>query len=234
MTNVSTDRCRSYRERDGRVIEHVARFRLSTCAVLRRSVLAGLSRNAAGKLLNRLCRAGQLRKHPLLHPTPYYVLGEAGAKSLGLTSQRTLPLGPQSLPLEYAVLIYAACGQPPRTRLTRREVRQLCSWLPVSLAAAPHCRDALGGLELVRVDLGGPAAHVARKCAADVNQRRRFREFTALAAAGRFRLVVVTATKEKAAALRQSLDQHDWPSGLRIHFSVVPDLLSLTARTHDA
>jgi len=207
---------------------------LSTCAVLRRSVLAGLSRNAAGKLLNRLCRAGQLRKHPLLHPTPYYVLGEAGAKSLGLNTQRALSLGPQSLPLEYAVLIYAACGQPPRTRLTRREVRQGYAWLPVPLAAAPHCRDADGVLELVRVDLGGPAAHVARKCAADINHRRQFREFTELAAAGRFRLVVVTATKEKAAALRQSLDQHDWPSGLRIHCSVVPDLLSLTARTHDA
>lgn len=234
MTNTGTDRRRCNRERDGRVVEHVARFRLSTCAVLRRGVLAGLSRNAAGKLLNRLCRAGQLRKYPLLHPTPYYVLGEAGAKSLGLTSQRTLPLGPQSLPLEYAVLIYAACGQPSRTRLTRREVRQSCSWLSVALAAAPHCRDAHGVLELVRVDLGGPAAHVARKCAADINLRRQFREFTALAAAGRFRLVVITATKEKAAALRQSLDQHDWPSGLRIHFSIVPDLLSLTARTHDA
>ena len=234
MTNPGSDRSNKQRERDAQIVEHVARCRLSTCAVLRRGVLAGVSRNAASKILNRLCRAGRLRKFPLIHPTPYYVLGEAGAKSLGLSLQRALPLGPQSLPLEYAVLIYAGCGRPPRTRLTRREVRQLCAWLPPTLAAAPHCRDVHGVLELVRVDLGGPAAHVARKCAADVNQRRSFREFTELAAAGRFRLVVITATKEKAAALRQSLDQHDWPTGLRIHFSVVPDLLSLTVRTHDA
>jgi hypothetical protein len=234
MTSPGPDRRSNQRERDELIVEHVARYRMSTCKVLRRGVLAGLSQNAASKILNRLCREGRLRHFPLLHPTPYYVLGEAGAKSLGLSLQRALPLGPQSLPLEYAVLIYATCGRPPRTRLTRREVRQLCAWLPAPCAAAPHCRDVHGVLELIRVDLGGPAAHVARKCAADVNQRRQFREFTELAAVGRFRLVVITATKEKAAALRQSLDQHDWPSGFRIHFSVVPDLLSLTLRKHDA
>lgn len=234
MTPNDSHQCLNHRERVKQVLDHVARSRMSTCAALRHGVLAKLSQNAAGKLLNRLCRTGQLAKYPLLHPTPYYVLGESGAKILGMSTQRTLPLGPQALPIEFGLLIYAACGQPPRLRLTRQEVLSFCPWLPSSLAAAPHCRDVHGVLELVRVDLGGSAAHVARKCAADIHRRRQFREFAELANTGRFRLVVITGTKEKATALRHSLDQHDWPTGLRIHFSVVPDLLPLSARSHDA
>jgi hypothetical protein len=53
-------------------------------------------------------------------------------------------------------------------------------------------------------------------------------------AARRFRLVVVTATKEKAAAIRQALDQHEAPHGLQLHFSILPDLLSLAMRRSDA
>ncbi len=37
---------------------------------------------------------------------------------------------------------------------------------------------------LVRVDLGGPAGHVARKCAADLTERCRVPEFLTLVAAG--------------------------------------------------
>jgi hypothetical protein len=102
------------------------------------------------------------------------------------------------------------------------------------LAAAPHCLDEQHQLlELVRVDLGGPADHVARKCARDLTRRRHLPEFNSFVAQGRFRLAVVTATQEKAAAVRQALDHHDWPAGLLIHLSVVPKLLSLLAsRTH--
>jgi hypothetical protein len=47
-------------------------------------------------------------------------------------------------------------------------------------------------------------------------------------------MVVVTATKEKSVAIRQALDRHDWPTGLSLHLSVVPHLLSLTVSRHHA
>lgn len=221
--------------RDRKIVEHLVRYRLTTVEVLCRVVLPGLSSNALSKIASRLCDAGYLRKYTLLHPTRYFVLSETGANSLGVGNHRAAPLGPQSLPLEYAILVYATLGKTPRRRLTAEEVLRKCPWLKPALAEAPHCEDEQHEvLELIRVDLGGPADHVARKCAADVTARRRWREFATLLARRQFRLVVITATKEKAAAVRQALDRHDWPTGLLIHFSVVPQLLSLTASRNHA
>lgn len=221
--------------RDLQVVEFVARYRLATVEALRRAVLPDLSANAIAKLVNRLDALDLLRKYTLCHPVRYFVLGEAGAKAVGRRFKRTWALGPQSLPIEYAVLSYCTNRYPPRRRLTVQEVRAGWPWLPAVSAAAPHALDGSSPtLELLRVDLGGPADHVARKCARDVNARRRFAEFAALVATGRFRLVVITATPEKAAAVRQALDRHVWPSGLRIHASVLPQLLPFTARGRNA
>ena len=235
MPRVFTQLARRISERDRRIVEHVARYRLTTVEVLRRTVIGGLSANAVSKVANRLCDSGLLQKFTLLHPTRYYLLGEAGAKALGVGLHRTAPLGPQSLPMEYAVLAYSTLSKHPRQRLTSDEVQKLCPWFPTAFVEAPHCfEEQQQILELIRIDLGGPADHVARKCSADVNERRRIREFDQYITSGHFRLVVVTATKEKSAAIRQALDRHDWPSGFALHPSIVPQLLSLTASRHHA
>ena len=218
-------------QRDQAWLAHVARYRLTTVDVVQRLLQPNVSRNAIGKVLGRLCDAGLLSKYPLLHPTRYYVLGEGGAQALGIGTHRTVPLGPQSLPMEYGVLLYAALGNRLRQRLTKQELLDRCGWLPAALAEAPHCTDIKqSALELVRVDLGGPADHVARKCAADLREREKFREFSMLVKENRFRLVIVTSTAEKSVAIRQSLNRHEWPEGLRIHLSVVSRLLPLTVR----
>ena len=235
MNAPKTQTRRRLKLRDRKIIDHVARYRLTTVEVLRRVELTTLSHNALTKVLNRLCDAEYLRKYTLLHPTRYFVLGDVGANLLGIGVHRAAPLGPQSLPMEYAVVVYAALGKQPRRRLTPAEVLQKYPWFTPTMADAPHCADEPHGvLELIRVDLGGPADHVARKCVADVTERRRLREFLALVAKRQFRLVIVTATKEKAAAVRQALDRHDWPTGLLVHYSVVPQLLSLTASRNHA
>jgi len=218
--------------RDRQVLEHVARYRMTTITTLQQSLFPKLSANAAGKIANRLCRPGLLAKYPLIHPSPYFVLGPQGANILGLGSHRSTPLGPQALPIEYALLLYCVRGQQPRHRLLSRELAELCPWLPSPLAAVPHCLDPHGNvLELVRVDLGGPADHVARKAVQEISARRRIPEFLALITEGRFRLVVITATKNKSSALRTALQQHDWPAGMQVHFSVVPQLLRFIVRT---
>jgi hypothetical protein len=222
-------------ERDRLLVAHVDRYRLSTIAALRKAVRPALSANAATKIVQRLGTAGWLRRYPLRHPSCYFVLGPLGAQALGRGRQRTLPMGPQSLPTAYAVLMYAVLAKQPRCRLTPAEVQERCPWLPTRWARAPHCTDAAGDiLELVRVDLGGPVHHVARKCVADLTARSRFREFASTVAAGRFRLVVITAAAEKAACLRQALDRHGLPAGLAIHLSVIPALLGLLPRKHHA
>lgn len=221
--------------RQRQIIEHVSRYRLTTLEVLGSAVFPGMSRNALSKAAGRLCELKMLAKYPLLHPTNYFVLGQLGVHLLGAGEHRAAPLGPQSLPIEFAVLLYATGGQQARIRLTQVELLARCPWLPPSLAKAPHCLDQLSEvLELVRVDLGGPADYVARKCAADLASRRRIAEFLPFTAQQRFRLVVITATAEKSLALRQSLERHDWPTGLLMHLSIVPRLLTFIARKSHA
>lgn len=225
----------NFSERDRNVLNHVARHRLTTIAALRRTPLRGLSRGAVSKIVSRLCEGRFLHSYPLSHPSRYYVLGAEGIRALGLSGHRSRPLGPQALPMEFAALAYATLGKRSRQRLLLSEVQTRCPWLPIQFATAIHCYDEHEGvLELLRVDLGGPPDHVARKCLADINVRYRLNEFSALARAGKFRLVVITSTPAKGAALRQSLGRHDWPTEVPIHFSIVPDLLTLTARKHDA
>ncbi len=216
-------------------MDHVARFRLTTIAALRRTALMGLSRGAVSKVVTRLCHGEYLESYPLSHPARYYVLGSEGIRALGLPGHRSQPLGPQSLPIEFAALAYATLGKRLRQRLRTNEVQTRCPWLPTNCAAAIHCYDEQENiLELLRVDLGGPPDHVARKCLADINTRRKYAEFSDLSRRGKFRLVVITSTPAKGTALRQSLDRHDWPVDVPIHFSIISDLLSLTARKHNA
>lgn len=235
MNRQSRQSIRRISARNRCVLDHVARYRLTTVEALGRVVMPGLSANTISKSVNRICDSGLLKKLTLIHPMRYYILSEAGAKTLGVGIHRCIPLGPQSLPMEYAVLAYAALGREGRKRLTLEEVQQLCPWLPTPLAQAHHCFDERQHvLELVRIDLGGPADHVARKTFADLTARRRIPEFHQLIQANRFRLVVITATKEKSAAIKRALDRHDWPSGLALHLPVVSQLLPLTARPHHA
>jgi hypothetical protein len=55
-----------------------------------------------------------------------------------------------------------------------------------------------------------------------------------LVATGQFRLVIVTATTEKVTAIQRALTNHLWPPGLLLHFTVVPQLLSLGASANHA
>lgn len=220
---------------DRQLIDHVGRFKMTTTEVVQRVLLPGKSHNAISKITNRLCKSGLLAKFPLVHPLKYFVLGQRGAHLLGLGEHRSQPLGPQSLPIEYATLIYATLGSRLRLRLTTAETLELCPWLPFSLARSTHCLDQHNKvLELIRVDLGGPADHVARKCVGDLLRRRQLSPFKLLLAEQRFRLVVITGTEQKAEAVRQALDRHEWPADLLIHLSVIPKLLTLLASSSHA
>jgi hypothetical protein len=228
-------RTRAVSDRDRKVIDHVARYHLTTIPVLTKAVLPGLSANAVAKIANRLSSGGYLQKFTLLHPARYFVLGNKAISMLGRSGRSGMAPGSQSLPIDYGVLAYATRGGQPRMRMYRSELLSLCPWLTDRLASAPHCYDASQKLiELIRVDLGGSADHVARKCTADLRKRLVIPDFARLVADRQFRLVVITATREKAVAIQHAMNRHEWPSGLTIHLSVVSHLLSLIARTHHA
>jgi len=223
----------------GRVIlEHVARHRITTPQVLRRVLFAQLSVNAVIKVASRLCRGGFLQRVSLLHRHCYYALTPSAARALGVSHKRTGPLGVQALPAEYAALHFACFTVPQRVRLTSAELKIAYPWMEAAWIRAAHCLDRSQPenecLELLRVVQGSTPDHVARKCQGDIRRRQGNAAFLQLVKQERFRLVVIAATEESVSAIHQALDNHQWPDGLAIHLTVLPQLLPFLGGSHDA
>lgn len=217
-------------DRDRQILDHIGQYQMTTNEVLGRQFFARRQPNAVTKVTARLCRLDYLRSFPLYHPKTYFRLGPRGVTLLGLPQNRTLPLGPQSLPTEYGVLAFALLGHERHERLSRTDLVARYPNIPQGLLEQPYCLDRSGDtLELVRIDLGGKPDHVSRKCRADIQARATTEPFAGLLAERRLRLVVVTCTTEKAAAIRDALGGRLWPDGLLIHLAVVSDLLPLIA-----
>jgi hypothetical protein len=223
-------------DRDIAIIEHVKRFRITTIEALRKLMFPSQGHAAVRKVTSRLCRHQRLNKYSLRHPRYYFTIGRRAALDLGVPLHRTQPVGPLSLPIEYAVLAYATLGPRYHRRLFATELRQELPWLARDRGESPICVDEAGQqrvFELFRVDLGGKPDHVARKCHADIQRRLRDRGFEQAVAQGHFRLVVVTGTQAKAQAIRKAIEQHLWPDALDLHFAIVNQLpLLMTGIQH--
>ena len=223
--------------RDREILDHIARHRLSVYRVLQPLYFADQGPTAAVKVVTRLCRTGLLKRVKMLRREHCFILTRRSAKVLGHAArQRTSP-GPQSLPIDFAALMYASAS-PKRKRLTPHELKILFPWINRALATLPHCFDQslsdLPCLELLRADLGGKPDHVARKCEADVRKRQHIPAFQDLLRQGRFRLVVITTTQGKADLIREAIDGHVWPDGLLIHLAVLPQLSSFLGGPRNA
>ncbi len=219
--------------RNRQIIEHVIRYRLSTNGVIRGLFFSDQLPNAVSKITARLCDRGYLNKFPLVHPRSYFLPGPRVVQEFGIPVARTRPLGPQSLPTEYGVLAYATHGRHLLKRLTADEVRGGYPAFAKAWLDTPHCLNESARqpvLELIRVDLGGTADHVARKCKTDLAGRMAVVECRRLIETHRYRFVIVTGTVGKSAAITNALSAHAWPNGFPLHLVTIADLLPLLPR----
>ena len=217
------------KERDHDIVRLAERYRLLTNGALRRHLFADLSPNAVSKITARLCSLGFLNRYPLLPPENYFTPGPEAVRQLGVAARRSEPLGPQALPTDYAVLVYAMHGRHLRQRLTADEVEQSAAWLPDRLRHAAVCSGKDKRLDLVRVDLGGSPQHVARRLAADAAQLDGCHVLPEQM--NHVQLVMLTTSGDKASLIRDSLQALDWCDSVRIHLAVIPRLTCLQLRT---
>lgn len=219
------------RPRDQTIIDFVMRYRLATNCIIGSQLLPGRTLNAVTKATARLCRVGLLTRYMLVPPENYFRAGMRAISLLGLPQRSSEPLGPQSLPIDYATLIYATASEKTRRRLTPTELIEYMPWLPSELAHAPYCIDASGCLDLIRVDLGASPQHVARKVAAAGEQRLLVPQLAELTARSQFRIVVLTTSTEKAKSISNALGSNGCTNMVRVHFAVIPKLSFLLLRT---
>ncbi|HBE71967.1 MAG TPA: hypothetical protein DDW52_27830 [Planctomycetaceae bacterium] len=222
----------TFRTRDLAIVEFVRRYRLATNRIIASQLLPGRSLNAVAKVTARLCKAQILNRYIFIPPETYFRLGAHAIGSLGLSSRLSESLGPQSLPTDYATLVYATSDTARRRRLTSDEVVEYMPWLPEELSQSPYCVDAKGQLELVRVDLGGSPQHVARKTTQASHDRLDVPQVAELAAASRFRVVVLTTSKEKSKAISTALVACGCTDAVRVHIAVIPRLSFLLLRAN--
>jgi len=221
-----------FRPRDLSLVELVKRYRLTTNRVIASQLMPGRSLNAVAKVTARLCTDQILSRYVLVPPENYFRLGNQAISSLGLSARLSEPLGPQSLPTDYATLIYATGGDSRRRRLTNEELNEYMPWLPQDLSHAPYCIDANGQLELIRVDLGGSPQHVARKTTQASLDRLDVPQISELSAASRFQVVVLTTSEEKSKAISRSLIACGCTDSVRVHIAVIPRLSFLLLRAN--
>ena len=217
--------------RDRTIIDFVLRHRMATNRTIGASVLPGRSRNAVTKVTARLCANEILTRYTFIPPETYFRLGPRAINVLGLSPRLTEPLGPQSLPINYATLIYISTTKTPRRRLTRLELSEYLPWLCPKLATSPYCLDPAGRLDLIRVDLGASPQHIARKVTSDVIERLDVPQLAELAVQSRFRVAVLTTSDEKSRLIGTAVRGAGCPDVVPIHLVVIPGLSVLLLRS---
>lgn len=218
---------------DERIVPFLLRHRMATNSAIQRRFVPSSPYNTAVKITSRLCRAGVLHKFPLFHPHVYFRLTERASRQCGGGPSNSAPLGPQALPAEFAALQYSIGGDHYHERLKTQEVSAAFPWMEQPSRHEIYCRDQTNQrsiLEWLRPDLGGPSHHLVRKAHRRFELLAHSGAYRAALERGEFRLVFLTATAEKAAAIHAATQLHQWLTGTAIHLAVIPQLLKLQTR----
>lgn len=221
-------------DRDYDILDHVARYHLTTRDVLHLLYFDDSELNAVTKVTSRLCEFGFLCSHRLYANKNYFVLGPAGARLLGISPKKSKPIGVQALPEKYAILQYCCLSPHDREKL---QVRELAAYLGTlqgkGLKAANYYVDQDGTtarLAQMRVDLGGTAAHVVRKCRDDLERLVMLPAIDSLVRKNEFMLAILTTSAQKEKDIQDALLRHSWPIVFRVE--AVADLGPLLANQY--
>jgi len=230
-------------DRDRDILEHVARYRLTTPSVLFQLFFAAdlVDDNAVTKVTSRLVDRDYLRKFDLYGSYKYFTLGKRGAKSVGAKPKIFgAPLGRHALYREFATLRFCCPGddQPTgrpiqRERLTLAEIVRSYPELHHSRLDRNHYfleqSDDGERLGYLWIDGGGDDAHIVRKIQQDIiTPRLAIPILRERLLQGDFVLAIVTYLDDKK---RQIIDairrQPHLQAPVKLRVEVIPDLLPL-------
>ncbi len=213
-------------ERDCKMLEHVARYRIATDAIFRTVFFPNVQDNGPPrKVAVRLVENKYLREFRIKGTSCYYVLAPRGARLLKLKPKEPRPFTEQSLPGALAVAYY--CATRGIKRFTAREFGQkfpeLCR--PGLRCSSYFLEETGGGLCLSSflLDRGATARRLQGKIRNVIRQRYALKPFASLIQAGRFQIVVLTGYQAKQKELQTDLaKRHRGPVKVRVE--VVPEL----------
>ncbi len=213
-------------DRDYEILEHIARYRLTTREVLHRLFFTDSEVNAVTKVTSRLVENRFLNRFDLHSGKSYFVFAPNSARLLGISLKKTNALGPQALVQNYGILQFCCLSEHPRERLLVQELAQRFTDLRGKhLRAGSFYIDSQSGetrLASIRVDHGGPSAHVVRKCRGDLESIVSNKAIAGLINEQRFMFAIITANEQKVSDIQEALKRQTWPVQFRVE--AVPDL----------
>ncbi|MCC7334675.1 MAG: hypothetical protein IT422_06245 [Pirellulaceae bacterium] len=216
-------------DRDSDILEHIARYRLTTRDVLHRLFFSDSEPNAVTKVTSRLVKHRFLNRFDLPLGRSYFVFGPNAMRIFNVAGNKSKAMGPQSLAENLGMLYFCCAQEELHERLLVREMFENFGRITgKKLKLASFYIDQTTGtptLSQMRVDLGGPAAHVIRKCRAYLETAASNQIFSELITHQRFMITLITSTKSKAQDLEDTLLRHTWP--VRFRVEVVPELGTL-------
>ena len=111
-------------ERDEKILDHVARYRLTLREIVQQLFMPEAELNAVTKVMSRLVRVGLLAKHTFHDARRYWTLSARSAEQRGLNERRSHALGCEGAMQHYGVLAFCCGGKAQRQLLTPAEFEQ--------------------------------------------------------------------------------------------------------------
>lgn len=189
-------------ERAAIVVDLLIRLGIILTDVVR-DIFPGLSDEAARKFLDRLVADGWLSRHRFPIGGSYYVLSDSACHRFGL-KRSGRPLRQRPL-IKRCLVLFHFAANPNLRLLTGTECRELLPAIYRRGASNQFFIDsAANALGWICLDDGKQPKRMHFKVQQTAAKKRTLDELRSLSSAGRFRILVLTTTEEKAAQL------HTW------------------------
>ncbi len=214
------------------ILAHVARYRLSTFAVMSRLPhFAGESPRHLRRLLRDSRAAGLVTSAALHSGGRYWFLTPVGATRCGLDESRSGPLSETAKLRAYALLLFCCLSGRPRHRLTASELSQQFSVLHRPGMPGTYYYDPAGkgSIGLARIDAGhhGRWDRVVQSVQDDISLHRKLPGFRQLIKVHRFEITVLTVLPAKAERTVGVLKSLPEVKHVPVHVVALPELLPL-------
>lgn len=220
-------------ERDLKILEHVARYRITTSDILQGLFFAENQPGSVKNVLKRLIKGEYLQSRPLFHKRVYYQLTATSARSIGESGDIANSLGSQALIRTYGVLAFCcrAGTNKPLQKFTRHEFEQAFPSFSneIDISQSTYYLDQHGDtvrLGQLMIDQGGDYQRLANKCRNDVLSRAiQVPGLREILTEKLFVMTLVVGEESKQKALLTLFQKNPLPVWTRVE--TVPELIHL-------
>jgi alkylated DNA nucleotide flippase Atl1 len=219
------------------LLEHIARYRLSTFAAISRlQEFAGVSPRRVRRLLHQCRDAGELSSAALHHGVRYWFLTPNGAQQCGLDVNRSGPLSETAKIRAYAMLAFCCLTTNPRYRLMANDLYRQFPVLHRTGMPSTYYFDPGGSgcIGLARVDVGqrGRWDRIIQSLRDDIALHLSQPGFRQLIQASRFEITVLTVMPAKARRMASTLQSLPDVKHVPVHVVAQLELLPLVYSCH--